>query len=188
MIKQQFWFRFSRSLHPKAALSSSRWLLTSAMFLGASAIFPQPSQAVTKIDITCDTQANTPTVLGIVSNEYRSQNTEILSFPSKYFSPETALQKCQTTASTLQKLYRAGEMNYLSSDSLNGKPTVCVVERRGVGCDRYNSQILFTLNQTVDPSQVLYDMLGEGFKQSQLPTNRTVGRIYTNIRPSWWPW
>ncbi len=188
MIKQQFWLVLSQSLHPKAALSSSTWLVTSAIFLGATSIFPQPSQAVTQIDITCDTQANTPTVLGVVSNEYRSQNTEILSFLPKYFSPETALQQCQTTASTLQQLYGSGEMNYLASDTLDGKPTVCVVERRGVGCDRYNSQILFTLNKSVDPSQVLYDMLGEGFKQSQLPTNRTVGRIYTNIRPSWWPW
>ena len=187
MIKQQFWLMLTQSLHPRTVLSSLTWLMMSSVFFGVSAIFPQVSRAVTKIDIACDTEANQPSVLGIVSNEYRSQNTEILSFPDKYFSPKTALKKCQTTANTLKKLYRAGEMNYLSSDALNGKPTVCVVERRGVGCDHYNSQILFSLDKTVDPSQVLYDMLGKGFKQSQLPTSRTVGRIYTNIRPSWWP-
>ncbi len=172
MIKQQFWLT---------------WLVTPAMFLGTNVLFPPLSQAVTEIDIICDTQSDTPTILGVVSNEYRSQDTKILSFLPKYFSPEAALEQCQSTATTLKKLYSTGKMNYLSSDSLKGKPTVCVVERRGVACDSYNSQILFSLNESVDPSQVLHDMLGEGFKESQLPNLRTVGRIYTNIKPSWWP-
>ena len=185
MIKQQFWSKILRLLAARVHLST--WLVTPAMLLGVTVLFPQPSQAVTKINITCGLRNNTPTILGVISNEYRSQDTEILSFIPKYFSPQAALKKCQTTASTLQRLYDTDEMNYLSSDTLDGKPTVCVVERRGVACDSHNSHILFTLNQTVDPSKVLYDMLGEGFKQSQFPTNRTLGRIYTNIKPSWWP-
>ncbi len=171
----------------KTILAKGTRSIAPAMFLGTTAILAQPSQAVTTIDITCDTKSPTPKVLGVVSNEYRSQNTEILNFIPKYFSPEVAQQKCQAAANSLQKLYSADKMNYLSSDTTEGKPTVCVVERRGVACDSYSSQILFSLNKSIDPSQVLYDMLGEGFKQSQLPTNRTVGRIYTNIKPFWWP-
>ena len=172
MIKHQFW---------------SSWLAMPAIVLGGVAIFPQSSQAVTNINIACNTEGNIPKVSGVVSNEYRSQDTVILNFLPEYFSRETAAEQCEAVATTLQSLNNADALNYLSSDTIDGKPTVCVVQRRGVGCDSYNSKILFSLSQTVNPSQVLYDMLGEGFKDSQPIANRTVGRIYTNIKPFWWP-
>jgi hypothetical protein len=178
---------FSKVLVLRTILTASTRSIAPAMFLGTTVIFAQPTQAVTNINITCDTEDVTPSVLGVVSNEYRSQNTEILNFIPEYFSAEAALEQCQSTANTLKRLYSIDRMNYLSSDTTGGKPTVCVVERRGVGCDSYNSEVLFSLDKSVDPSQVLYDMLGEGFKQSQLPATRTVGRIYTNIKPFWWP-
>jgi hypothetical protein len=178
---------FSKMPVLRTILTASTRSIAPAMFLSTTAIFAQPSQAVTNINIACDTEGVTPRVLGVVSNEYRSQNTEILNFLPKYFSSAAALEQCQSTANTLKRLYSIDRMNYLSSDTINGKPTICVVERRGVGCESYNSQILFSLNESIDPSQVLYDMLGKGFKQSQLPATRTVGRIYTNIKPFWWP-
>jgi hypothetical protein len=78
-------------------------------------------------------------------------------------------------------------MNYLASDTIKGKPVVCAVERRGLSCDSYNSDVLFSLNQPISPGELLYNMLGEDFKGSKAPSSRTVSRIYTDLRPLWWP-
>jgi hypothetical protein len=78
-------------------------------------------------------------------------------------------------------------MNYLASDTVKGKPVICAVERRGLSCDSYNSDILFSLDRSISPSELLYNMLGEDFKGSKAPSARTVSRIYTDLRPLWWP-
>ena len=147
--------------------------------------------AAQEIDVVCDTNYVAPTVTATLSHstetEKISQKTEILSFLPKYFSSEEALANCQKTAESLQGYYARGEMNYLASDTINGKPVICALERRGISCDGYRSEILFTLNKPVNPSQLLYNMLGGNFKDSQIPSSRTVSRIYTDLRPTWWP-
>ncbi|MGL5793088.1 MAG: COP23 domain-containing protein [Waterburya sp.] len=149
--------------------------------------FPQPGQASNTIKVSCDRQAATPTVIATFSNQERSQITPILSFLPEYFSPEQAAANCQNTASKLHTFYNQDQMNYLASDTVNQQPVVCAVERRGLSCDSYNSEILFSLAKPVSPTKLLYDMLGENFKGSQLPSSRTVSRIYTDLRPFWWP-
>lgn len=153
------------------------------------------ANAASGVEVVCDTNLSAPTVTATLSNpasssnqtEQVSQKTEILSFLPEYFSPEEASTNCQKTAQSLQSYYAKGEMNYLASDTINGKPVVCAVERRGISCDGYRSEILFSLNKSVNPSQLLYDMLGGNFKDSQIPSSRTVSRIYTDLRPTWWP-
>jgi Circadian oscillating protein COP23 len=149
--------------------------------------FPQPGQASNTVKVTCDRQSSTPTVIATFSNQERSQVTPILSFLPEYFSPEEAVTDCQNTASKLHTFYNQDQMNYLASDTVNKEPVVCAVERRGLSCDSYNSEILFSLAKPVSPTKLLYDMLGENFKGSQLPSSRTVSRIYTDLRPFWWP-
>lgn len=166
-------------------------LMASAIILSSVLLFAQRSSAISKkhkkVEVTCNTEAETPSVMATIFQGERSRNTMILNFLKEYFQPETALKNCQTTATTLQSVYQAGNMNYLASDTLEQKPVVCLVERRGVGCDSYNSQLLFSLDRPVNPSQVLYEMLGEDFKRGQPPINRTVSRTYTDITPGWWP-
>lgn len=149
--------------------------------------FPQPGQASNTIKVTCEQQTSTPTVIATLSNQERSQVTPILSFLPEYFSPQEATANCQNTASKLNTFYNQNQMNYLASDTVNQQPVVCAVERRGLSCDSYNSEILFSLVKPVSPTKLLYDMLGKDFKGSQLPSSRTVSRIYTDLRPFWWP-
>lgn len=152
-------------------------------------------EAANTVTVVCDSTTAIPTVTATFSTaepstpkSYKaSQTTEILSFLPEYFAPDTALQECQKTANSLQKYYSNHKMNYLASDTIEGQPVVCAVERRGVSCDSYNSEILFALKQKVNPTQMLYDMLGGNFKDAQVPASRTVSRIYTDLRPSWWP-
>ncbi len=149
--------------------------------------FAQKSQAISMVQVTCDPDATVPTVIATLSNQKASQITPILSFLPEYFSAPEALKNCQDTATQLNIFYQEGRMNYLASDTIDQKPVVCAVERRGLGCDSYNSQLLFSLNESVNPAELLFNMLGDNFKGAQLPSARTVSRIYTDLRPDWWP-
>ena len=110
-----------------------------------------------------------------------------LSFLPPYFSPQEASLNCNSTAQKLDAIYSLGKMNYLASDTINKQPVVGAVSRRGSRCDSYNSQILFSLNKPVSSTNLLYDMLGRDFKGSQVLSSRTVSRIYTDLKQSWWP-
>jgi len=154
--------------------------------LGGVGVLTQPSTA-SSVNVACDIHTTTPMVIATVSGEGLSENVAILNFLPQYFSSQEALKNCKNTANTLQSLYDQGNVKYLTSDKLDDRPVVCAVERRGIGCDHYSAQVLFTLNQVTNPSQVLYDMLGKDFKQASPPNSRTVSRIYSDIKPSWWP-
>ena len=162
-------------------------LTVPAFALGTTAAFTQPRTA-TPVNVACNKNVSTPTIIATVSDRGLSEEVTMLSFLPKYFSPQAAVENCQTTADILQALYSTNKANYLTSDILNEQPVICALERRGSRCDSYSAQVLFTLKQTAEPSQALYDMLGSNFKQSQLPDSRTVSRIYTDIKPRrWWP-
>jgi hypothetical protein len=156
----------------------------------ATAATTSLAQSETTIaNITCNLQASTPVIMATVSKQNHSKEITMLSFLPQYFSPEAATENCQTTAQTLQALYNSGRMNYLASDTLNGQPTVCAVETRGVVCDSNSpqTQILFSFQPGVDPTQGLYDMLGSQFKESSpKPDSRTVSRIYSDFKPRNW--
>ena len=160
---------------------------SSLITCAASLLLTTPGHATSTINVACELEANVPTVKAILSNQEASQTTSILSFLPQYFESEQAVQLCQATAAKLQVFYSENKMNYLASDSLAGKPVVCAVERRGLNCDSHNSDILFSLDRSVSPSELLYNMLGKNFKGSQVPSSRTVSRIYTDLRPLWWP-
>lgn len=155
--------------------------------LTSLAIFPNSGQAAEGVKVTCDRQDSVPTVVATLSNRGTSQATPILSFLPQYFSNEEALSNCATTADKLNTFYNQERMNYLASDTINENPVVCAVERRGLGCDSYNSEILFSLAKPVSPTELLYNILGNDFKGSQPPSSRTISRIYTDLRPLWWP-
>ncbi len=158
-----------------------------AIALVAVASFPGRGETTNTVNITCSDQSSIPTVLATFSNQKRSQIIPILSFLPQYFSSEEASVNCQNTASKLQVFYSQDRMNYLASDTIGEKPVVCAVERRGLSCDSYSSEILFSLAKPISPTELLYNMLGENFKGSHPPSSRTVSRIYTNLKPSWWP-
>ena len=178
-----------------AALLTIPTLVLGSIELGSNRANAANIVAANTVRVSCDTNTSVPTVVATLSTQdsastqdYRSSQTNpILSFLPEYFSPESALTNCQKTAQSLHKHYSQGEMNYLASDTINGKPVVCAVKRRGVRCDNYSSEILFSIDKTVNPTQLLYNMLGNNFKGSQPPSLRTVSRIYTDLRPNWWP-
>lgn len=160
---------------------------TSILSLMGLALLSQSSQAANEVSVTCETQDQVPAVIATLSNQQTSQVSQILSFLPQYFSEPDALSHCKNTAEKLNIFYSENRMNYLASDTINGKPAVCAVERRGLGCDSYNSVILFSLQKSVSPTELLYNMLGENFKGSHRPSHRTVSRIYSDLRPLWWP-
>ena len=156
------------------------------VILASIAIFAKEAQATNAVEVSCDRQGSVPTVIATLSSRGTSQVVSILSFLPQYFSPETAVSTCQNTADKLHTFYNQERMNYLASDTIDRQPVVCAVERRGLGCDSYSSEILFSAAKAVNPSELLYNMLGENFKGSQIPPSRTLSRIYTELRPSWW--
>ena len=159
----------------------------SVLALIGVALFSERSQATNSVSVTCESQDQVPAVIATLSNQETSQISQILSFLPQYFSSQEALTNCQSTAEKLNAFYSENRMNYLASDTINEKPVVCAVERRGLGCDSYNSVILFSLKESVSPTELLYNMLGDNFKGSQKPSPRTVSRIYSDLRPFWWP-
>lgn len=169
----------------------SNYLTTLAtVIVAASAslpVFSEEAWATNRVEVTCDRQGTVPRVIATLSHKGTSQTAPILSFLPQYFSAEEADSLCQDTASKLNVFYNQERMNYLASDTVNRQPVVCAVERRGLGCDSYNSEVLFSLTEPVNPTELLYNMLGENFKGSQIPSSRTVSRIYTDLRPQWWP-
>ncbi|MEL6930048.1 MAG: COP23 domain-containing protein [Cyanobacteria bacterium J06600_6] len=159
---------------------------TSIAVLAGSTFFAKPA-AANLVSVSCEQQASVPTVTATLSNHSVSQMTSVLSFLPQYFDSEKAVKLCQSTAKKLHTFYGENRMNYLASDTLNGQPVVCAVERRGLSCDSYNSDILFSLERSISPTELLYNMLGDNFKGSQPPSSRTVSRIYTDLKPLWWP-
>lgn len=163
--------------------------------LGVVGVYGDGLNAASPIQVACEDHNSIPTVTATLSppqhldgyGHSSSRQTDILSFLPEYFAPEEASNNCQKTATSLQNYYDLGVMNYLASDTIDGKPVICAIQRRGVRCDGYTSEVLFSLDRAVNPSQLLYDMLGGNFKDSQLPASRTVSRIYTDLRPRWWP-
>ena len=146
------------------------------------------SAKASSFDVACKVNGSTPTIVANVTEEGTAKEANILQFLPQYFSPEDAINKCQTTASKLDELYNNDSISYLASDTLSdGQSVVCAVTRRGSGCDSYSSEVLFSLAQGTDPSLALYDMLDNSIKQSYpRPDSRTVSRIYTDITPSVW--
>ena len=143
--------------------------------------------AAEKLKVTCEAQNSVPKVIVTLFNRESTQSTPILSFLPEYFSSDVALTNCQSTAEKLHTFYSQGQMNYLASDTVGQKPVICAVARRGMSCEAYNSEILFSSVQAVNPTEFLYNMLGSDFKGSNIPSSRTVSRIYTDLTPSWWP-
>ncbi len=163
-------------------------LLAFAAFpLLTTATLTQPSNAST-FDVACKADKGTPTIVASLVEAGTAKEDTILKFLPEYFSADEAMNKCQTTANKLQKLYQTDSISYLSSDTINdGQSVVCAVTRRGSKCDSYSSEILFTLAQGTDPTLALYDMLDNSIKQANpRPDTRTVSRMYTDITPSFW--
>ncbi|MBW4562106.1 MAG: COP23 domain-containing protein [Mojavia pulchra JT2-VF2] len=155
--------------------------------LGAIAALSQPSTA-SDVQVTCKTDASTPKVIITLAKAGTAKDYPILNFLPEYFSAADAVQSCQNTAKSLQVLYDNDSYKYLTTDKLNDQPVVCAVERRGIGCNHYSAQVLFSFKPTDNPSQALYKMLGRDFKQAQPPDARTISRTYTNTKPfRWWP-
>lgn len=150
-------------------------------------LFSEPVKAANRIDLSCNLQGSIPTIAITFSKQNSSQTTPILSFLPQYFSSEEVEARCQSTAKKLNDIYNDGKMKYLASDTIGQKSVICAVERRGMRCDNYSSEILLATNKAIDPTELLYNMLGENFKGSHPPASRSVDRIYTDLRPQWWP-
>ncbi len=162
--------------------------MSSILASPALAVVAQSSKVASTMKVRCKTDTATPTVVASFSEQKSAKDLTILSFLPEYFSSQAAVQNCEKTAQTLQALYQTGRAKYLTNDKSNSQPVVCAVERRGIGCNHYSAQVLFSLDEKVNSSQALYQMLGSDFKQSQPPDSRTVGKMYSDIKPSWWPW
>ena len=154
--------------------------LTPAIALGVVSLFTEPSQA-SSVSFACSNVNNSPTIMASFSEDNSQETMTMISFLPEYFSPKAAVENCQHTAKTLQTLYNQGQIKYLAADILEGQPTICTVASRSVGCDGYTAQVLFTLAENVDPTQALYNMLGDDFKGPEPPTSRTLSRIYHKI-------
>lgn len=154
--------------------------------LGAVAALSMPTRA-SNVQVTCKTNASTPMVVVTLIKDGIAKNYPILNFLPQYFSAVDAVQNCQNAAKNLQVAYDTDTYKYLTTDKLDDRFVVCAIERRGIGCNHYSAQVLFSFNPTDNPSQALYQMLGNDFKQAQPPQVRTISRTYTDTKPSWWP-
>ena len=185
------WTYFSKKTENQV-MSSQQFLVTflslPAIALGAMPTLASTANTASAIDISCQIQNGTPSLVATFPERNTRANVTMLRFLGQYFSADNAWQACQNTAKNLQTLYNSGSVNYLTSGKLDLKSVICNVERRGMGCDSSKAKILFSLDRQVEPSLALYQMLGDRFKPSQPLDNRTVSRIYTDIKikSHWW--
>src|SRR5690349_7333052 len=131
------------------------WLtigMTPILALGAIAALSAPSKA-SNVQVTCNTNSSTPTVILTLVQAGTAKDYTILNFLPAYFSSVDAVQNCQNTAKSLQTSYDTGSSKYLTTDKLNNQPVVCAVERRGIGCDHYSAEVLFSFKSSENPSQ-----------------------------------
>jgi hypothetical protein len=154
--------------------------------LGAVAVFSSPSKA-NSVQVSCRANASMPAVIVTLIQEGNAKDYPILNFLPKYFSAKDVVKNCQKSAKSLQAIYDAGSSMYLTSDKLNQQTVVCAVQRRGIGCNHHNAEVLFSFQPTANPAQALYEMLGSDFKQAQRLNMRTVGRTYAETKPWFWP-
>jgi hypothetical protein len=152
-----------------------------SIMLGTLAALCQPTLAK-QVSVVCDYSGVTPKIVATAERE----NVTVLQFVSEYFSPQKALQNCQSTAQKLQTLNLTDNSKYLTSGLVDRLPVVCAVAQRGSSCNSNSAEILFSLETQTEPIQAFYQMLGKDLKSSQLDNPRTVGRIYADIRPDWW--
>jgi hypothetical protein len=165
-----------------------QWQMAAILALGAIATLSLPSKANTAnpVAISCKTNTSTPTVTLSLNQEGTVKNYTVLKFLPQYFSATDAVQNCQHTAQSLQSVYATNNSYYLTTDKQHNQSVVCVVERRGIGCNHHSAQVLFNFLAD-NPSKAFYEMLGGDFKQAQRYDVRTVSRTYTATKPSWWP-
>ncbi|MCU0535833.1 MAG: COP23 domain-containing protein [Hydrococcus sp. Prado102] len=169
-------------------LCLSLWI--TPVVIGSTIAASMQASSAAPTNVACKSDTSTPRAIVTFSEQGKTQEIAILSFLPQYFSSQVALENCQKTAATLQTLYSTDKAKYLTAQKLNEQTVVCAVERRGMGCDRDSATVLFAIDGEVNPSQALYDMLGNEFKQAHPPSSRTVSRIYSDIQPRWlkWPW
>lgn len=139
------------------------------------------SAVAATVSVACDVRAEIPTLTVTVSDGDRSESLTMLSFLPEYFPVQDAAQTCQSTAVEVQQLMESDRASYLASDNIDRLPTVCMVPRRGMSCNSSVARTLFSVDRVVSPDKVLYDMLGEDFKESERPDTRTVSRIYKDV-------
>ncbi|MEO0947984.1 MAG: COP23 domain-containing protein [Cyanobacteria bacterium J06641_5] len=150
-----------------------------AIAIGCVLTGNQPAVAAA-VTVACDVRAEVPVLTVTVSEGERSESLTMLSFLTEYFTAQEAAQTCQATAVEVQQLMEGERASYLASDNVDRLPTVCMVPRRGMSCNSSVARTLFSVDRVVAPSEVLYDMLGEDFKESE-PDTRTVSRIYKDV-------
>lgn len=107
-------------------------------------------------------------------------NVPVINWKSDIFkgSGWTAERRCEEVSSRFQRFSEAGQLNFLTSGTMNGQPVICVATEEKGGC----VDLLFTLrpDSKKTPNETLNDLLDVRARQSSALTE-SEGRLYINM-------
>ncbi|MCL1466022.1 CHAT domain-containing protein [Argonema galeatum] len=151
-----------------------------AFALGCTATTTQTGSAESA-NFFCGARKDTPATVARTSRG----DIPVIRWVSTYFSGAgyTPSSRCVEVSKRFQTYYDNGTLNYITTGMINRQPVVCVAKSPGSGC----SEVLFTLENTDDPNQVLQELLDVRVGTTAVPITRgetqvTQQPIYIDIK------
>ena len=114
--------------------------------------------------------------------------TPLMNWYQEYLLPETSsAEVCQQVATKLQQLSEEKTVRYIATEEQPDQNVVCMVTREDGSCSTEDSEELFAINSSFQPSCVLNRL-----KPLQCSATIVRGGIMSvpnsPYRPIWWPW
>ena len=114
--------------------------------------------------------------------------TPLMNWYQEYLLPETSsAEVCQQVATKLQELSQEKTVRYIATEEQPEQNVVCMVTREDANCRTKDSETLFVINSSFQPSCVLNRL-----KPLQCSATVVRGGIMSvpdsPYRPIWWPW
>ncbi|MGK7872546.1 MAG: COP23 domain-containing protein [Xenococcaceae cyanobacterium] len=118
----------------------------------------------TSISFRCETSSGTPITVARISESDSQKDQHVLRWVTQHFPDSSKAQElCRTVAAKLQNYYDTGELKNMSL--VLDQPVVCVEENQDSSCTP--DRVLFTLETTDNPRDVLNDMISEDLSPIQ---------------------
>lgn len=151
-------------------------------------VTPTETQTVSaqKTAFVCAPQMQTPTMFAYTPGQVNLK--PVITWHKEYLLPETtAADICQQVAEKLQNNYQQGQEKFMAFEKQQDRTLVCLVEDKDDKCNSNNSEELFSLNPSYDPTCLMNNLN---------PTECSVvsqrrGSLMTlpdgTYTPTWWP-
>jgi hypothetical protein len=140
---------------------------------------PAEEQPATSLQFFCASGGQIPTTL--VWQPEKEGNVALIRWKSEYFGKDTQ-KRCQLVSAKFQKLWNAGQLNFITAGTVKKQPIVCGVASEGDTCSGQNQ--LFQLKPFADSSNLIAQLEGVFQGKVSSPVYESGGGAskYLNMR------